>query len=330
MKYIFGPVQSRRLGRSLGVDLLGKKICTLNCVYCEVGPTVCLTCERAEYAPGGEILAEVERFCRQAEQGRKLDVVTVTASGEPTLHQDFGRLLGEIKKIARRPVAVLTNSTTLPDPGVQTELQVADIVVPSLDAARLPAFLRVDRPATCLDLEEIIEALVRFSREYTGQLWLEILLVRGLNDSEEDIRALEETLSRMRIDRIQLNTVARPPVEPFARPVSGRRLREVGDLLNKRTGEVPVDLLAVVSGQAECGNGDDRIAATRADERQRVLEEIIQMLKRRPCTAAEIHRCFAAWGQNGIEQLLEPLVRDGTLQKQRHGDRIFYQHATTA
>ncbi|HHB75204.1 MAG TPA: radical SAM protein, partial [Desulfobulbus sp.] len=201
MDHIFGPVNSRRLGRSLGIDLLSEKVCNLNCIYCEIGATTHLTCERAEYVPTAEIIGEIDRYFQDTERLREIDVVTVTASGEPTLHSGLGRILAHLKEKTGKPLAVLTNGTTLMDAQVRRELSPADVVIPSLDSAREQSFRKLDRPALCLDLGEIINGLVRFSHEYSGKLWLEILFSRGINDTDDDIHALQMVIDRMRVDR---------------------------------------------------------------------------------------------------------------------------------
>ncbi len=325
MNHIFGPVNSRRLGRSLGIDLFLKKICNLNCIYCEVGPTDHLTCQRDEYTPTADIICEINKYCLQQERVAELDFVTVTASGEPTLHTGFGEILSHLKQAMEKPVAVLTNGTTLSDPAVRKELSMADVVIPSLDAARLSSFRRIDRPATCLDLESIIDGLLAFSREYTGQIWLEILLAQGINDSKDDIDALRRVTSAMRIDRIQLNTVARPPLEAFALPLPKEAMAEISRKFHQDDPDRAVDLLASGADQKDGGAVEKELYLANDAETQALLAEIIEMLKRRPCTAADINRTFHLGGPDKVEQLLDPLVRGGRVQQRVHGDRLYYQ-----
>ncbi|WP_456473375.1 radical SAM protein [Desulfolithobacter sp.] len=319
MDHIFGPVNSRRLGMSLGIDLLSDKVCNYDCIYCEVGPTRKLTCERAEYVPTGKILSEIDSYCRNREKLAAIDVITVTASGEPTLHSGFGRIVAHLKDVAEKPVAVLTNGSTLHDPQVRREMALADIVIPSLDAARPSSFRRINRPARCLDLEKIIEGLATFSHEFQGHLWLEILLARGINDSSADIEALCRITGRMRLERIQLNTVARPPLESFARPVAPERLQEIAARFGAEPGNPAVDLLAR-QGQTKKIRKQSHDSPT-GD----VVEEIVQMVQRRPCTADDIDSIFKIGGPKKVEHLLEPLVRQGRLQLRSHGDRLYYQ-----
>ena len=322
MNFLFGPVNSRRLGRSLGIDLFREKICNLNCVYCEVGPTTVPANRRGLHSPTREILAEITEFCSDPHRLAAVDVLTVTAKGEPTLHLDLGVILRHIKSLTDKPVAVLTNGTTLADDEVREALQLADIVVPSLDAVRAESFSKVDRPARGLTVEAIINGLRDFSRAYRGRLWLEILLVRDINDADADIDALLPVLTTLRLDRIQLNTVVRPPADPGARPVAEARLAEFARRLQAALA-VPVDLPSPVAGF-----GDERDAAplpTADAEPAALRQAIIQMVRRRPCTAADIDRVFHLGGAEKVEQLLASLVASGTLRILSHaGDRFYH------
>lgn len=319
MDHIFGPVNSRRLGRSLGIDLLSEKVCNLNCIYCEIGATTHLTCDRAEYVPTAEIIGEIDRYFQGTVRLPEIDAVTVTASGEPTLHSGLGSILVHLKKKTGKPIVVLTNGTTLMDAQVRRELAGADVVIPSLDCAREQSFRRLDRPARCLDLGEIIEGLVRFSHEYSGKLWLEILFAEGINDTDDDIYALQKVIDRMRVDRIQLNTVARPPLESFARPVSKERLQEIATMMQEHNPGIPVDLLA--RGAATKNTAETSVHAPAEKD---IVDEIMQMLKRRPCTAADINTIFHCGGSKKVEQYLGPLVRSGKLHTRTHGDKLYY------
>ncbi len=325
MKHIFGPVISRRLGHSLGIDLLADKICNLNCIYCEVGPTVKLTCERDFYVDPELIIAEIRQFCENPDSLKQVDVVTVTASGEPTLHSSLEQILAFLKEVTGKKVVVLTNGTTLSDQDVRRALRLADLVIPSLDSVLPRSFKKLNRPANCLDLNEIVEGIISFSREYPGELWLEILFVLGINDSEEDLQALLAVLLQILPDRIQLNTVARPPLEKYALPVSLETLKTVAELFSRAMPTVPVDILAGSGGAVEpVDSGQEEEMSLVSCPESGVLEKIVSMLKRRPCTAADINRIFQFGGSDKVEQYLEPLVRSGELELRSHGDKYYY------
>jgi wyosine [tRNA(Phe)-imidazoG37] synthetase (radical SAM superfamily) len=207
MGYLFGPVLSRRLGLSMGVDLLKYKTCNLDCVYCELGRTACLTSCRDRFVPRQKVLKEIE-----LRRGEPFDHLTFAGSGEPTLSLDLGEIVAQAKKIVDAPVAVITNSTLLSNPAVRKEVVAADVVLPSLDAASQKAFQAINRPAPGLYAKDLIQGLKDFRKEFSGEIWLEVMLVRGINDQEAELiaRAAESTQP----DRIQLNTVVRPPAEP--------------------------------------------------------------------------------------------------------------------
>jgi wyosine [tRNA(Phe)-imidazoG37] synthetase (radical SAM superfamily) len=222
--YIFGPVPSRRLGLSLGVDVIPKKVCTLDCVYCEVGATDKRALRRREYFPAEAIITEVEGALASH---ANIDYISFSGSGEPTLNSKLGEIIRAVKEMTSIPVAVITNGTLFSLEDVRYDLIVADVVLPSLDAATQEVFEKIDRPHPQLRIETIIEGLREFRKEYKGQLWLEIMLAKGYNDQEEEIRKLRETIQTIRPDKVQLNTVLRPPSEDGVEPVSPSRMKEI-------------------------------------------------------------------------------------------------------
>ncbi len=312
MKYLFGPVNSRRLGLSLGIDLLPSKICNLNCIYCEVGATTDLTCERKVYVPTEGVIGEIDELLSQ-KSSKDIDVYTITGTGEPTLHSDIGKIIRYLKKHTGKPVAVLTNGTLLYLKSVRDDLSAADIVIPSLDSARSSSYRKVNRPATCAALDDIIEGLRIFCKNFQGEVWLEILLSQGMNDTPEDINALEGAIKEIQPDRVQLNTVARPPLEKYAIPLSRERMEEIADRL-KGVFDGSVDMLV------------DFEKRSRVNFQPVVISEIIQMLKRRPCTASDI--CEALNLDRGeIDKALMELEKDNKIRPVIHnGDKYYHFH----
>jgi len=311
MKYLFGPVNSRRLGLSMGIDIMPAKVCNFNCIYCEVGATTRLTCDRKEYVPTKAILAEIDDFLLRKETARIPDVYTVTGSGEPTLHSGVGRIIRYLKEQTDKPVAILTNGSLMHCAEVREGLATADIVVPSLDAARAESFRKINRPAWCVDMETVIKGLERFSLDFSGQIWLEILLVKDVNDSPADIGALIQAVDRIAPDRVQLNTVARPPLEDNALPISSSEMaviaKQIGERFNGPV-DIPMDFVT-----------------RRADTAEPVLQnEIIQILKRRPCTAADV---CEALGQapDSMHALLKQLEYDERISSVSHNGKRYYQ-----
>ena len=327
MNCIFGPVNSRRLGRSLGIDLFPHKICNLNCIYCEVGRTAIPVGRRELYSKTSDLLSEIDRFCADNERLGEVDVVTVTATGEPTLHLDLGKIIRHLKAKTKKPIAVLTNGTTLSDPQVRLDLMAADIITPSLDAAREESFRKIDRPMPGLNLDAIIAGLQTFSQEYQGKLWLEILLAQGMNDTPEDIDALIAAIRPMRIDRIQLNTVVRPPAENFALAVSEPELTAIAERFQQSLA-LPVELPFAPANQSIPPEQACTAASHPAAPAETLIREIVEMLQRRPCTAADIDRTFHLNDPDKVEHLLEPLIRSGSLTIQEHGGKRFYQIAS--
>jgi wyosine [tRNA(Phe)-imidazoG37] synthetase (radical SAM superfamily) len=222
-RYIFGPVRSRRLGLSLGIDLLGDRICSFDCLYCECGPTKQCTAERRPYAPAGEILDELRRWLER--ERYSLDHITLGGLGEPCLNSDLGRIVAGVRELApSTPVAVLTNGSLLPLPEVRRELSGCDVVLPSLDTLVPEEFLRLNRPSEPTDPEAVAGSLLEFASGFDGSLSLEILLVRGVNDSDENLERLRDFCGRLRPNRLDIVTMTRPGAHEGARPVSMQTL----------------------------------------------------------------------------------------------------------
>ncbi|MEN6559234.1 MAG: radical SAM protein [Acidobacteriota bacterium] len=302
-RFVYGPVASRRLGFSLGVDVIPFKTCTLDCVYCQLGSTGRTTVRRGRWFPPREILAQVREALGS---GQRIDAVTFSGSGEPTLCRDLGLLIRSIKKMTKVPVVVLTNGTLLNRKDVRRELAAADVVVPSLDAVSAPLFRRVNRPHRSLNNRRIIEGLARFREEFAGQIRLEVMLVKGVNDSPAAVRALEAAVARIRPDRIELNTVVRPPADLRAAPLSPAALARIGARLGPRAEVVasfPERKQAPAAGGLE--------------------KAILATVRRRPQTAADI---ASALGRHRDEVLkaLAALLGRVRVAKRVHGGKTYY------
>lgn len=235
MKYVYGPVHSRRLGLSLGVTLTPHKVCTFNCVYCQLGETTDPSASRKEYLPLQEILAELKRWLEtNTPVTEPLDYITLSGAGEPTLNACIGSLILEIKKLTSIPVAVITNASLLSNPDVRKELLAADLLVPSLDAVVPAVFSRIDRPMPGIKVEDIIEGLASLRREFSGRIWLEVMLVKGVNDDLRHIKKLKAVLERVNPDKVQLNSPVRSTAEPGILPVAKAKLRKIQELLGEK------------------------------------------------------------------------------------------------
>lgn len=212
MKYIYGPVNSRRLGFSLGVSLVPHKVCPFDCVYCQLGATTAHTSKRREYVKIEDILSEIKEWlCASDNSSAGLDYITLSGSGEPTLNSKFKMLIDGIKKLTPVPVAVITNSFFLPNKSVRQSLLQADLIIPSLNAVTQDEFEKISRPVKKVRVYEIIKSLISLRHEFKGKIWLEIMLVKGINDSAEYIRYFQPVIARINPEKIQINTPVRCP-----------------------------------------------------------------------------------------------------------------------
>jgi len=235
MKYIYGPVQSRRLGHSLGITLTPYKTCNFNCVYCQLGRSINIAKERREYISIQEILNEIKLWLKEnAEKAKELDYITLSGSGEPTLNIKTGELISQIKNITAIPVAVITNASLMNIAEVRHELLNVDLIVPSLDAATDEIFAKIDRPAQDIKIDDIINGLIDLRKEFRGKLWLEVMLVKGFNDNLSHIRKLKEIIEKINPDKIQLNSPVRTTAEENIRAVDKKRLEEIRQVLGEK------------------------------------------------------------------------------------------------
>jgi len=235
MKYIYGPVKSRRLGLSLGITLTPYKICSFNCVYCQLGRTTLQAHERKEYIPIQEIINELKLwFFNNAQQAKNLNYITLSGAGEPTLNIKIGEVIIEIKKITALPIAVITNASLLNMPSVRKELCNADLIVPSLDSVDLTSFIKIDRPKEEIKIEGIIDGLVNLRKEFKGKIWLEVMLVKGINDDLGQVRKLKEIIDKINPDKVQLNSPVRSTAEAQVEAVDKKRIEKIKEILGER------------------------------------------------------------------------------------------------
>lgn len=235
MKYIYGPVKSRRLGNSLGISLTPYKTCSFDCVYCQLGKTTLKTLERKEYVNLEEILSELKVFlsCHDFKK-EPINYITLSGSGEPTLYQEVGRLISEIKKLINIPVAVLTNSSLLSNAQVREGLYNADLIVTTLCAASKAVFEKISRPFEKLSLEEIINGLIALRKEFRGKIYLEIMLVKGINDSLREMEKLKEITDNIRPDKIQLVMPSRPPSENWVVSPDLKTVKKIQEIFGEK------------------------------------------------------------------------------------------------
>lgn len=308
-KHLFGPVNSRRLGISLGVDLVPYKYCPLNCVYCEVHRTTHLIDVRQEFFPPEEIIAELDHFLASAPH---LDYITFSGAGEPTLNSSIGSIIAHIRsRYPQYRLALLTNGILMHDERVRREVIDCSLVLPSLDAASQEAFERVNRPVPGLLIGDLIEGLSRFRSEYTGQIWLEVFIIEGVNDSIAELDALIAAITRIAPDRVQINSLDRPGTEDWVLPASAEVLEHVWRRFHAAL-PMPVEIIAKAHA----------IAADAAPDEE-LIARVRSILQRRPCTAEDLSVSLG-WHINEVSKLLRELLGAGHIDTKRENRGIFY------
>ena len=306
-KYLFGPVPSRRLGMSLGVDLIPKKVCSLDCVYCEVGATTKLTTKRMEYVLYDRVIAEIDDFMARSPMP---DYFTFSGSGEPTLNSKFGDVLNYIKQnYPKVKVAVLTNGTLLNDPQVRSEMMNADLVMPSLDAAITLDFEKINRPAEGIKIEDYIDGIARFGNEFRGIFNLEILFIKDYNHGKEDLIRLKEAILKINPSHVQLNTLDRPGVLDNLEPLNHQQLQEIVDFW-----QLPnVEIIAKAPERK-------KNKAYMTDKASAILQTII----RRPCTLDDLCKLLGL-NVSEVNKYLAVLEADGKVETVRESRGVFYK-----
>lgn len=306
-KHIFGPIPSRRLGVSLGIDLVTHKICSLDCLYCECGKTTRLTRQRKEYVKAADVIAEFDHYL---ENNPLPDYVTFSGSGEPTLNTCLGQIINYIKqKNPKIKVAVLTNSTLFDDPQVRKELLKADLVVPSLDGASQGAFERINKPIKGMDVNDIIQGIIDFSCEYTGKIWLEVLILPGINDEDADLAVLKEVIKKIKPEMVQLNTLDRPGTCADLVPASKEHLEKIKEILDYPS----IQIIAQV---------DEKINARL--KTKNLESAIVETVHRRPCTKQDLLLMFKD-KEAQLDASLDHLIETKKIMGKTRQRGVFYE-----
>ncbi len=302
---VYGPVPSRRLGRSLGVDLVPFKTCTYDCVYCQLGPTTDKTLRRQRFVDPADVVARVvERLVAEP------DIITIAGSGEPTLHSGIGKVIAGIKASTDIPVAVLTNGSLLGAPEVRRDLADADLVIPSLDAPDERLFRLVNRPHHELRFADVVDGMAAFRQGFSGQFWLEVFLLGGVTGLTNEVDRMAAIVARLSPERVQLNTVARPPAESFAEAVPADRLLEFAARFDP-----PAEVIAPIPATV---NGLD---ATGAD--------VLALIAHRPCTLEDIATGLGIH-RNEALKTATALVAERLAESATHRGGLYYRAAQAA
>ena len=281
------------------------KICTYDCVYCQVGKTTERTLQRKEYIPTQEVLGEVKDFLSKREAS--IDHFSLSGSGEPTLHSQIGVVIKGIKEMSAIPVAVLTNGSLLYLDEVRGDLLQADIILPSLDAVSKEVFTRINRPHKGVSVEKVVEGLVKFRKVYQGQIWLEVLFCKGINDGRNELGQMKGAIDRIQPDRIHINTVVRPPTEVWASPLNLEEMEKIQ---------------AFFGDKASIISEFDR--HPRSLPEINVKEEIFRILKRRPLSLVDLSQRMAI-PKKELEATMQPMVEEGKIRTRRFGDSVYYE-----
>jgi wyosine [tRNA(Phe)-imidazoG37] synthetase (radical SAM superfamily) len=304
-RYVYGPVASRRLGRSLGIDLVPFKTCTYDCVYCQLGRTTNKTTVRKEYVAVGDVLEELER--KLAVEPAP-DFISLAGSGEPTLNARIGDLIGKIKSLTDIPVAVLTNGSLLWVSEVQDALMGADVVLPSLDAGDDRLFRYVNRPHREIAFDRMVDGIAEFTKRFQGEIWLEVFLLGGVTGIPAEVEKIAALIRRIQPTRVQLNTVSRPPAEEFAFAV-------VRDQMERFRGLLP--------GTVEVTSGSGWGESPPSSARQATDADVLSLLSRRPCTAQDVAEGLDIHVTEALKHL-EVLIARGKVNTVLTGGRHFY------
>ena len=305
-KYLFGPVPSRRLGMSLGIDLVPKKVCTLNCVYCEVGKTTKLTTDRMEYIKYDKIIDELQQFMSTKPN---IDYITFSGSGEPTLNSRIGEVLAYIKMHYPTKTAILTCGALLSLPDLRSELLGADVILPSLDAGSQSMFEIINRPTPNLNIDTYIKGLIDFRKEYKGQIWLEVFLLKGYNDSHEELDLIKKAILEIKPNIVQLNTLDRPGTVEGLVSMTKDELQQVKDYWVLPN----VEIIASVDQRTDLDAYNSDIEGT-----------ILSTIARRPCTLDDLHHILGIH-VNEINKYLGTLEVNNKIKSTTLDRGVFYE-----
>jgi wyosine [tRNA(Phe)-imidazoG37] synthetase (radical SAM superfamily) len=303
----FGPIPSRRLGRSLGVNHVPPKVCTYSCVYCQVGRTTEMRVERQPFYDPEEVARAVRDKVERARAAEEpIDYITFVPDGEPTLDVNLGREIELLRPLGIK-IAVITNSSLVSRQDVREDLLLADLVSFGIDAVREGAWRRVNRPRGTLQLGDILDGLLAFGDRFQGELITETMLVEGINDSEEDVSAVADFLARLGPSKAYLAIPTRPPAEPWVRPPDERVINRAYQVLSKRLARV--EYLIGYEGTAFASTGD-------------VAEDLLSITAVHPMREDAVQDLLARAGADW--SVVEDLIEQGRLLEARHDGRSFY------
>ncbi|MFX1266413.1 MAG: radical SAM protein [Promethearchaeota archaeon] len=297
MRHIYGPVPSRRLGRSLGIDPIPSKTCNYQCIYCQLGKTTNFTNDRKNYLPKNEIIAEMKEAIKKNEAN--IDYITFVGSGEPTLYKDLRELILKAKRFSNKPICVITNGGLLYDKEVKNALLLADVILPSLDAGDEKSFIKINRPHPSIKFKSLIQGFTDFKKSFTGKFWIEIMLMNGINDSKDSLLKIKEKIDLIKPDRIDINVPIRPPTEDWVKIPN----KNIISLLNELFSEFN-NINFPEIGKFGFYSSDFE-------------EEVLSIIKRHPMRQEQILETFSSirLNKNNIISRLEKLESQNKIEK---------------
>jgi wyosine [tRNA(Phe)-imidazoG37] synthetase (radical SAM superfamily) len=307
-KYLFGPVPSRRLGISLGVDVVPYKVCSLGCIYCECGETTEYTLERKSFFKASEIINELNDFLSGSPE---LDYITFSGGGEPTLYSEIGEVIDFLKdKFPYYKIALLTNGSLLNRSDVRKEIKKCDLIIPSIDAVSQDVFEKINRPCSGLNATDIIDGIKMIKDESLARIWVELFIVPGINDTEQELRKLKDVIVEIKPDKIQLNTLDRPGAVDWVRPAEKAELEKVKEFF----GPLNVEIVKKFEVREIAG------------EYSKDFEnEIVAVIKRRPCTIQDLMAVFKI-EQEILLKYLRALEKSGRIISKKEERGVFYRY----
>lgn len=303
-RHVYGIVPSRRLGRSLGVSTVPFKLCNYSCVYCQLGRTTKMCNTRQSFYPPDEILDELEEFLKIHSE-KEYDVITLVSEGEPLLYRPMDTIISGIKELSKKPVVVITNGSLFYDEDVRSEVRQADIIMPTLDAWDEESFKLINRPFGKLRFEKVYNGLLELRNSFPGEIWLEVMLVKKLNDSKEQLKKLAERIAKLKPDRVYINVPLRPPAEPWVEKPDETTIKQAREILNATSIEK---------------GAPGKFVSPESNAESALLE----IIKRHPMSKSSI--CgFLEQRKINCEQFLRQFEKLGHVKKIVYNGTVFYR-----
>jgi len=305
MKYVYGPVPSRRLGKSLGISPIPDKTCNYTCVYCQLGRTTHFTNERQLFYPVEEVLKEVQEALQQE---KDIDFITIVGEGEPLLYKGIGLLVTQLKQLSSIPIAIITNGALLSQEEVRKELLQTDVILPTLDAYSEEQFRKINRPHKEIKLVEVIEGLKEFRKIFHNQIWLEVMLVKDLNDDINSINEIKKIIDEINVDRVYLNVPIRPPAESWVEIPPSNRLIIAQEIL-----------------KAESIAHFEELLIESVDRESAPFEQILNILKRHPLRNEQIYTLFPSMDKGEIDSMLNEMISNKLIEAVEYNNKTFWE-----